>query len=193
MGETEIHRQEITDLIEALAHFYRDRADVYVGGNLFLYNEEGTPVSVVSPDVFVVQGVPKLPRRRSYKLWEEGRAPSLVVEVSSSSTRLEDLGNKRALYAWLGVEEYVLYDPLGEYLQPPIKAYRLAGQDYQPLDNEADGSISSRLGLTFRVEHDRLRVVETASSRALLRPAEALDEVERLRSEIERLSGRSSS
>ena len=134
--------------------------------------------------------MPKLPRRRSYKLWQEGRPPALVIEVSSRSTRLEDLGNKRALYALLGVEEYLLYDPLGEYLKPPLKGYRLAGQDYQSLDNDPDGSISSRLGLTFRVEDERLRVVETATGRPLLRPAEALDEVERLRSEIERLRGR---
>lgn len=191
MGETEIQRQEITDLIEALAHFFRHQADVYVGGNLFLYYEEGNPSGVVSPDVFVVQGVPKLPRRRSYKLWQEGRSPTLVIEVSSQSTRLEDFGNKRALYAWLGVEEYLLFDPLGEYLEPPLKGYLLAGQDYQPLDSNPDGSISSRLGLTFRVEDERLRVVETATCRSLLRPAEALDEVERLRREIERLTGRS--
>ncbi len=191
MGETEIHRQEITDLIEALAHFFRGKANVYVGGNLFLYYEEGNPTAVVSPDVFIVQGVPKLPRRRSYKLWQEGRSPALVIEVSSKSTRLEDLGNKRALYAWLGVEEYLLYDPLAEYLKPPLRGYRLAAQDYQPFDNNPDGSITSRLGLTFRVEDERLRVVETATGRPLLRPAEALDEVERLRSEIERLKGQS--
>ncbi len=192
MGETEIHRQEITDLIEVLAHFYRGADDVYVGGNLFLYYEQGNPGAVVSPDVFVVQGVPKLPRRRNYKLWQEGSPPDLVIEVSSHSTRLEDLGNKRALYSWLGVEEYLLYDPLGEYLKPPLKGFRLAGQDYQPLDNDPDGSISSRLGLTFRVEGERLRVVETATGRSLLRPAEALDEVDRLREEMERLRGQSS-
>ena len=189
MGETEIHRQEITDLIEVLAHFFRHRSDVYVAGNMFLYYEEGNPAAVVSPDVFVVPGVPKTPRRRSYKLWEEGRPPALVIEVSSRSTRLEDLGNKRALYALLGIAEYLLYDPMSEYLEPPLRGYRLAGQDYEPIANNADGSISSRLGVTFRVEGDRLRVVESATGEALLRPAEALDEVDRLRAELDRLRG----
>jgi Uma2 family endonuclease len=189
MGETEIHRQEITDLIEVLAHFFRHRSDVYVAGNMFLYYEEGNPAAVVSPDVFVVPGVPKTPRRRSYKLWEEGRPPALVIEVSSRSTRLEDLGNKRALYALLGIDEYLLYDPMSEYLEPPLRGYRLAGQDYEPIANDADGSISSRLGVTLAVEGDRLRVVESATGEALLRPAEALDEVERLRAEVNRLRG----
>ena len=48
----------------------------------------------------------------------------MVFEITSRGTRLEDLGTKRALYAMLGVREYFLYDPLGEYLQPPLQGYR---------------------------------------------------------------------
>lgn len=47
-----------------------------------------------------------------YKLWEEGgRVPVFVMEVSSRKTWLEDIGNKKALCARLGVADYFLFDP----------------------------------------------------------------------------------
>ncbi len=138
MGETETHRDETIDLIQALVEFFRDDADVYVGGDLFLYYEEANPRAVVSPDVFVVKGVPKLvtrggkqEKRRIYKLWQEGRVPSMVVEVTSEHTRDEDTGRKLIRYARLGVEEYFLYDPYGEYLNPRLQGHRLIGDQYR--------------------------------------------------------------
>lgn len=94
--------------------------DVYVSGALMLYYEAGNPSAVVSLDVFVVKGMKK-GLRRVYKLWEEGRAPCVVIEMTSRSTRLEDQGNKRALYAMRGVRECFMFDPLGEYMQPPLR------------------------------------------------------------------------
>jgi Uma2 family endonuclease len=72
----------------------------------------------------VVQGVAK-GERRTYKLWEEGQLPAVVFEITSRGSRLEELGTKQALYAMLGVREYFLYYPLGEYLRPPLQGYRL--------------------------------------------------------------------
>lgn len=53
----------------------------------------------------VVHGVPSR-KRDLYKLWE-GSAPSLVFEITSRSTRSEDLGLEKGLYEFLGVREYV--------------------------------------------------------------------------------------
>ena len=124
VGETDVHRREILHTIETLERHFRDAPDIYVSGNLMFYYEEGNPSAVVSPDVFVVKGVRK-GLRRTYKLWEEGVAPCVVIEMTSRSTRLEDKGNKRALYALLGVREYFLFDPLGEYLKPPLQGFTL--------------------------------------------------------------------
>lgn len=41
--------------------------------------------------------------RRSYKLWEEEVTPCTIFEITSQSTRLEDLATKRGLYELLGV------------------------------------------------------------------------------------------
>ncbi|HEV2856133.1 MAG TPA: Uma2 family endonuclease [Thermoanaerobaculia bacterium] len=195
MGETGIHVKETMYLIQALEERFRAEPDVYVCGDMFLYFVEGDPRSVVSPDVFVVKGVPKT-GRRVYKFWEEGgRGPCFVIEVTSDSTRKEDLVNKKALYERLGVEEYMLYDPLGEYLTPRIQGYRLVNGRYQPIRLEPDGSlVSLSTGVTFRVEGEEIRAVETASGEPILRYAElearrrALeDEIARFRAELERL------
>ncbi len=127
MGETEIHIREIIYLFEALNEHLREMPEVYVGADMLLYYVEGNPRTFVVPDVFVTRGVPR-GERRTYKLWEEGRPPSLIVEVTSDSTRNEDVFRKKALYEQLGVEEYVLYDPLQDYLSPAFAGLPAGGR-----------------------------------------------------------------
>ena len=76
MGETDLHRQDMVDVIETLEDRYAEQNDVYVTGNLLLYYVEGDRRRHLSPDVFVVHGVPKLPPRDYYLLWEEGGRPT---------------------------------------------------------------------------------------------------------------------
>jgi Uma2 family endonuclease len=203
MGETELHRDEIVYLIEAFQERFQGEPNVYVGGNLFLYYRRGDPRAVICPDVMVVQGVPKLPSRRIYKLWEEGEAPCLAAEVRSDSTEGKDFAGKKALYESLGIEEYFLYDPLA-LRSPQIQGFRLADDGrYQPVSPEPDGSlVSDTTGVTLRLEGQLIRMVETATGRMFLRRSEvnaalkrekearlALeDEVARLRLELARRS-----
>jgi len=210
MGETDVHIREIMYVCQALDEHLRNVQDVYVGADLLLYYVEGNPKMFVVPDVFVTLGVPR-GERRIYKLWEEGRPPCLVVEVTSDSTRNEDLIRKKALYERLGVDEYVLHDPLGDYLSPPLQAHRLVNGRYQSIPLEPDGSFQSRtVGVTFRMEGRGVRLLGTATGEPILsneevreaqraaeaelaaetrarRAAEA--ELARLRAEIERLRG----
>ncbi len=173
MAESDIHRAEMIDLITALEDFLRDEPEAYVAGNLFLYYERGNPRAVVAPDVFVVRGVAKR-QRKTYRLWEEGRAPCFVIEVSSESTRDEDLEGKMEKYAHLGVEEYILFDPLGEYLDPRLRGFRLIAGRYREMRPAADGSLLSRaLGVTLSVEGEHLRLRVTATGEPLLRVEEA--------------------
>ncbi len=172
MAETDVHRREMMDLISALGEYFQDAKDVYVSGNLFLYYVKGDPRSVICPDVFVVKGVDPGPRR-IYKLWEERRAPSFVIEVSSESTCDEDLGRKKQTYANLGVEEYFLHDPFEEYLSPPFQGFRLKDGEYRPMEPAADGSLWSAVtGLILRREGQHLRLVNVATGEPLLRMAE---------------------
>jgi Uma2 family endonuclease len=172
MAETDTHRQEMTDTIETLAEFFRADPHVYVAGNLLLYYEEGNPAASVAPDVFIVRGIAKGPRR-TYKLWAEGRVPNVVIEFTSRSTRLEDLGTKRALYAIIGVQEYFICDPLAEYLKPPLRGFRLTNGEYVPMMyTEEDTLLSEQLGLRLLLADNRLRLINHATGEHLLRPAE---------------------
>ena len=96
MGETDLHRQDMVDVIDTLADRFAAEADVYVTGNLLLFYEEGNRRKHISPDVFVVRGVPKLPPRDYYLLWKEGRSPDVVIEITSKTTRREDQKKKLA-------------------------------------------------------------------------------------------------
>lgn len=173
MAETDVHIDALIYLREALKDYLRNEPQVYVAGNMLLYYEEGNPSACVAPGVFVVQGVAKR-ARRTYRLWEEAAPPTVVFEITSRGSRLEDLGTKRALYAMLGVKEYFLYDPLGEYLQPPLQGYQLDEGEYQRLQPGSAGELVSQvLGLELRLEEDRLRVVQPTTGERLLTPAEA--------------------
>lgn len=200
MAETDVHRDEMTDAILTLKERYRGDPRVYVAGNLLIYYEEGDPEKSVAPDVFVVFGVSKH-QRRTYKIWEEGKAPDVVIEVTSAKTRRQDREEKRLLYEALGVPEFFLFDPPGEYLKPPLQGFQLAGEYFTPLNPEplAGGNWRLRsdlLKLELRAEGARLRFFDSEAGRYLLSPAEeaaarraAEAEVERLRAELARLRG----
>ncbi len=97
MAETDLHRREMTDIIQELEDFFADRPRVYVSGNLLLYYEEGNPRKHVAPDTLVALDVPKEPNREYYLVWKEGKAPDFVAEITSKSTRREDQKTKFAI------------------------------------------------------------------------------------------------
>lgn len=178
MGETEIHARVLEDLRFALVRRYAGAPDVYVWGNLFLYYREGDPSGCLCPDIFLIRGVDKKKDnpRRTYKVWEEGgRVPSLVIEVTSESTRDEDVEKKKR-YAKLGVEEYFLFDPLGEYLRPRLQGFRLESGRYQALPQRMDGSLESRTtGLILKPEGPQLRLRDKETGELLLTATEEAD------------------
>src|SRR5271157_6639684 len=85
LGETDLHRNKMADLIETLEDHFSGDPDIYVSGNLLVFYERGDRRKHVSPDVFVVRGVPKKPLRDHYLIWREGKAPEFVIEVTSKS------------------------------------------------------------------------------------------------------------
>ncbi len=167
LAESERHAIATVDAWQGLKRFFASRPDVYVGMDMLLYHVEGDPRRSVVPDVFVVLGVPKLPHRDTWLLWEEGRAPDFVVEVTSRTTRREDEGRKRRLYRDLGVAEYWQFDPTGDYLSPLLKGARLEGGEYEPIPSVAtvDGGLRMRsvLGLELRLERGLLRLYDPAA------------------------------
>lgn len=131
MAESDLHRDMMLYLVRLLQRFFAGQP-IYVSGNLLVYYEQGNRYKSVAPDCFVVRAIdPRL--RKTYKIWEEGKAPEVVFEVTSHSTQNEDLGKKMGLYAQIGVQEYYLYDPTADYLQPSLRAFALQGGGYVPM------------------------------------------------------------
>jgi Uma2 family endonuclease len=180
MAETDVHRDLMAQLIDALKWRYRDDPQIYISGNLLLYYVEGDPTKSKAPDVFVVKGVEKR-LRRIYKLWEEGVAPSAVIELTSKSTRREDQKGKFELYANWGVREYFLFDPLNEYLRPPLQGFRLRRGHYEVIKADELGRLESKeLGVWLERDGTRLRLWDVTTGE------EALDGAERAQAAVRR-------
>jgi Uma2 family endonuclease len=177
MAESDFQREPLIYAVESLRIHFRDRPNVYVSGNMFVYYEQGNPKAVVAPDVFVVMGAPSHDRA-SYKLWQEPKAPDFVLEITPKSTYSEDQGAKRGVYALLGVKEYWQYDPTGDYLEPRLQGLQLIERNYWPLPvQERSGSDllmhSAVLGLDLRLDAGQLRFHDPATGEPLRSHAEA--------------------
>ena len=173
MAETPVHRDVMIDAIQILTRHFAERSDVYVSGNMLMYYEEGNPRKSVAPDVFVVVGASRDEDRDTYLLWREPKAPDFVLEVTSKSTRRNDLVTKRALYESLRVAEYFMFDPRAEYLDPPLQGFGLQRGRYAALQaatllNGAPALYSKALGLFLHVREQALRLHDPAVGEDLL-------------------------
>lgn len=178
MGETDRHRDAMVRHIELLKYHYRGQ-QVYVSGDLLVYYEEGNSKKFVVPDAFVVKGI-EPGRRRIYRIWMEGKAPDVVIETTSRKTMRKDTVVKPALYAQLGIPEYFLFDPEGDYLAPRLQGYRFQAGQYQRIDADAEGCLASRaLDLRLKLEDDELQFYRWDSGERLLTAEERSDRDQR--------------
>ena len=195
MAETDAQGIPLMYAVTGLRDYFRHRPDVYVSGNLLIYYEAGNLDASVAPDVFVVRGVPNH-MRPTYRIWEEGKGPDFVLEITSRHTRANDQGPKRELYRRLGVWEYWQYDPTGDYLEPRLQGLELHGGEYRRLVPSwlADGTqvtYSAVLELELRIEGGELRFRDPLSGERVRTLSESNDqrrraEHERQRAEQER-------
>ena len=157
IAELPKHGDAILYALATLRNWFARHDRVQVGASIFLYYHEGDNTKRVTLDLFVARGLEAMPEY-SYKLWEAGRPPTLVLEVASPSTEDRDCREKRALYASIGVEEYWRFHPTGSLKGAKRPGTRLEGGtlqelEYKPLLTRTDGSIRSEvLGLDVRVD-----------------------------------------
>lgn len=193
MADNDLQRRVIMDLLHALDTRYAGDEDVYVSGDLLIYYVEGNPGASIAPDAFVVPGAGK-GLRRSYKLWKERRVPVIAFEIVSLTGWEKVLREKKDIYERLGIEEYVVFDPDGEFVRPRLQGFRLADGRYRPIPTEPDSPlVSQTLGLRIAPEGENLRLTDLATGQRLLWTTEeaaarkaAEEEIARLRAELER-------
>lgn len=185
MAETDWHRDLMVALIETLKIFFARTPQVYVSGNLLVFYVPNDKRRHLSPDVFVVFGVPK-GDRLNFLIWEEGKSLDLVIELTSSSTRRADLKRKFQLYQdVLQVKEYFLFDPYQDYLKPPMQGYRLRQGIYHKI-RPVQGRLPSQvLGLHLEQNGKELRLYDPTTDQRLLTPAERTVQAEAARQQTE--------
>lgn len=180
MGETDLHRDAMFRQIELLKRFFAGQK-VYVSGDLLVYYEQGNNKKFIVPDVFFTKGL-KQTQRRIYRTWIERLPPNLVIETTSKKTKKKDLIVKPEIYAKIGVQEFLLFDPTEDYLEPPLQGNRLIGGAYQRIPLQSDGSLmSEQLGLKLQFNDGELDFIDPATNQRLIT---AEEEAVRLREEL---------
>lgn len=172
MGETDLHREWMIRILDTLRYRFHGQR-VYVACNLLVYYEQGDPSKFVVPDDFVVTDCDPGPRR-TFKIWEEGKSPDVVFEVTSRATRREDESYKPQVYAQIGVKEYFLYDPTADYLNPPLQGLRIDGDRFRCIALDEAGRLHcTSLDLWLHLEDGRLVLTDARTGAGLLTEAEA--------------------
>jgi Uma2 family endonuclease len=192
LGETDFHTAAVILLREAFEDRYAGRTDVHVASQLLLYFEQGNPSGRRDPDVMVTIGVAGNHPRRSFRVWEEGRVPNVVFEISSENTFREDLGDKRTTYEQIGIREYFLFDAENRWLNPQLQGCRIVGGTYQPIQPGPGGSLDSvELNVRLVPQGNLLRVIDLATGQMIPtrgeRAEQAEERADNYRAELSRL------
>ena len=173
IADTDIHIQWIIWLRQVLEGHFAQNPEVYISGNIMMYDIEGPLRTAVSPDILVSFGIGRKDRR-TYKVWEEGKAPDFVMEFSSKRTYRNDLEGKVAHYAAMGIPEYFLYDVDRSYLPTPLMGFRLVEDAYIEVSLGVDGGLRSEvLNLDFHLLDDGLGIYAPDAGEWLQTPADA--------------------
>jgi Uma2 family endonuclease len=166
VAETFDHLYAILITIEVL-RLYLQHEQACILGNQFLYYEEGSPSKRCAPDVMVIFGV-EPGSRDNYKIWEEGEVPRVAFEMTSPSTKGEDEGFKKNLYAEIGIAEYWQFDPKGQWIKEKLRGFRLVNGVYEPIIN----GHSEALGLRLEVAGKLIAFYRLDNGEKLLIPLE---------------------
>jgi Uma2 family endonuclease len=158
--ETQRHKYQMDLLIETLELWLAQREDGFVSGNMFVYYSlaQVRNKDFKGPDFFVVLGVPK-GERRSWVVWEEGKAPDVVIELLSESTAEADKNQKKLIYQnQMRVPEYFWFDP---FHPDDWAGFSIQQGVYQLLvPNEQNQLVSQSLGLALQRSRGQYRGVD---------------------------------
>ena len=144
LAETQQHVLAILMAL-ALLRLYLQEQQAVVFADQYLYYIEGNPRARVAPDVMVVFDIEKR-LYANYKIWEGQQTPAIIFEVTSAGTKETDWNFKKTLYEQLGVTEYWLFDPYGEWVAEQLQGYRLNEDGvYKPIRDNCSEVLQLKL------------------------------------------------
>ncbi len=187
MGDSDIHTRTGDILLLGTESHLSPRPGFQVFWNLDLHYSLDKKKAFVSPDLMIVKLRKRLEFPTSYRIGRDGPAPVCVTEVlSKRSQQQRDRTAKPVLYARLKILEYILVDPLAQFMKQTFLLKRLRRNGTYEDCIDADGGVTSRLGFRLVLEGDGLiRVVNAQTGVGYPRPRETLqiaaerDEAER--------------
>lgn len=182
--ETDLHRLQMTLLIQCLEWLWRERNNFYASGNLTIYYSPRQRKSEQfrGPDFFVVLGTERKPRK-SWVVWEEdGKYPNVIVEILSRTTADTDRGLKKQIYQDIfRTPDYFWFDP--DTLE--FKGFNLLGGQYQELQLNPDGRLwSQQLQLYLGIHDSKLRLF-TVEGKLISTPNEVVEQERQQRQQAE--------
>ena len=136
-----------------------------VSGERYIVPVPGTPSNQrIAPDMIIsFNSDPALYRQdNGYVISRQGKPPDLVMEIASERTGKNDVDDKPARYAALGIPEYWRFDETGDLHGAKLAGDRLVQGRYEPIPIEEveEGILqgySAALGLLVRWERGQLR------------------------------------
>ncbi|MGD1910590.1 MAG: Uma2 family endonuclease [Rivularia sp. (in: cyanobacteria)] len=181
LAETYVHLYAILVTLEILKQYLQGK-QATVLADQFLYYAQGFPKLRVAPDVMVIFDVTP-GGRDNYKIWQEKQVPAVIFEITSEGTREKDTGFKKTLYEQLGVKEYWLFDPKGEWIENKLKGYRLEKEVYEEINDNR----SEPLQLRLEVELELIAFYREDNGEKLLAPSELAQALKESEEKSERL------
>jgi len=196
-----LHQGAITVLHDSLDACGQGRGLPWFVGNQIrvLIPRSGGRLLTLSPDLLIHPTLSS-GSRDSIIVAADG-PPALVIEIASPSTaRPRDLTEgtprgKPAAYAALGIAEYLVFDPVGDFVPAGLWARRLGPDGYEPWQPGADGRWHSALGISFVPDSSFLRVHDQDGQLVLTglelraQNRRQLDQLAALEAELRRLHG----
>ncbi|MCX5936426.1 MAG: Uma2 family endonuclease [Pseudanabaena sp. LacPavin_0818_WC45_MAG_42_6] len=179
LAETSVHADAIIATVAVLRNYlaenFSERSPVVLADQ-FLYYAQSFSRLRVAPDVMVIFDIKQQPYD-NYKIWETGKIPSIIFEMTSESTQAHDQLKKRELYESIGVLEYWLFEPKGEWIPEKLRGYRRQAnlpekeEDALVYGAIADG-LSQVLGLRLEIEGSLINFYRQDNGEKLLIPSE---------------------
>lgn len=159
------HQDAIYIIYDGLLSCGSDRGLPWLVGNqltMIIPRRQGRPAYHPSPDILVHPTLTQADRS-SLDVSRDG-PPALIIEVASPATARErdlDPAAKPGIYASIGVQEYLVFDPTEEFIPGHVWARRLGPSGYDLWLPNAQGRWeSTALGISFQTIGTRLRLYD---------------------------------
>ena len=108
-----MQQRRIAELLRPLLEWWLNvcrKTVAFVGADQFIYWRQHNPRVAVSPDVYVIPGVPPDADPKAWLLWQHDVMPSIAIEVVSDDWE-KDYREMPEKYGDLGIPELVIFDP----------------------------------------------------------------------------------